>query len=101
MLGLAKASRDALGKVDVTYDVAGADGRRIPLMVLKPKKASANAYGVLWIHGGGYINGMKEMALFSRAVDLVEKFGCTAVSPGCRLARIHPYPAALDDYFND
>lgn len=100
MAGLAKASRDALGKVDVTYDNAGADGRKIPLMVLKPKKASANAFGVLWIHGGGYVTGMKEMALFSRAVDLVEKFGCTVVSPGYRLAPIHPYPAALDDCYD-
>ena len=29
------------------------------------------APGLLWIHGGGYFLGMKEMALFSRAAALV------------------------------
>lgn len=37
---------------------------------LSPKK---NAPGILWIHGGGYMYGMKEMVHMSRAVDLVKK----------------------------
>jgi len=52
---------------------------------------------VLWIYGGGYITGMKEMVFMSRAMDLVKRYGVTAVSPGYRLALLHPYPAALTD----
>lgn len=82
--------------------------RQIPALVLSPKKAtesdlmkesSAEAVGVLWIHGGGYISGMKELVHSSRAVDLVKKFGAVVVSPGYRLAPLAPYPAALDDCY--
>lgn len=74
-------------------------GRSIPALVLSPKKAETRATGVLWIHGGGYILGMKEMVHMSRAVDLVKKFGAVVVSPGYRLATVAPYPAALEDCF--
>ena len=57
----------------------------------------AQSPGVLWIHGGGYIYGMKEMVYMSRAVDLVRKYGAVVVSPGYRLAFRKPYPAALED----
>lgn len=53
----------------------------IPALVLAPKTGAENAVGVLWIHGGGYIAGMKEMVHASRAVDLVKKFGAVVVSP--------------------
>ena len=72
--------------------------RRIPTLVLSPKETPVLATGVLWIHGGGYILGMKEMVHMSRAVDLVKKFGAVVVSPGYRLALAAPYPAALDDW---
>lgn len=53
--------------------------RRIPALVLSPNEAPMLATGVLWIHGGGYILGMKEMVHMSRAVDLVKKFGAVVV----------------------
>lgn len=59
----------------------------------------AQSSGVLWIHGGGYICGMKEMVFMSRAVDLVRKYGAVVVSPGYRLAFRKPYPAALEDCY--
>ena len=67
--------------------------------MLSPNEAPVLATGVLWIHGGGYILGMKEMAHMSRAVDLVKKFGAVVVSPGYRLAFAAPYPAALDNCY--
>ena len=73
--------------------------RRTPALVLSPNEAPVLATGVLWIHGGGYILGMKEMVHMSRAVDLVKKFGAVVVSPGYRLALAAPYPAALDDCY--
>lgn len=74
-----------------------ADRRRIPALVLSPTTVPVRATGVLWLHGGGYILGMKEMVHMSRAVDLVKKFGAVVVSPGYRLAFAAPYPAVLDD----
>ena len=71
--------------------------RRIPALVLSPTTVPVRATGVLWLHGGGYILGMKEMVHMSRAVDLVKKFGAVIVSPGDRLAFAAPYPAVLDD----
>ncbi len=46
--------------------------RRISALVLRPAAPRPDAPGVLWIHGGGYATGMKEMVFMSRAVDLVE-----------------------------
>ena len=71
--------------------------RRIPALVLSPTTVPVRATGVLWLHGGGYILGMKEMVHMSRAVDLVKKFGAVVVSPGYRLAFAAPNPAVLDD----
>ena len=71
--------------------------RRIPALVLSPTTVPVRATGVLWLHGGGYILGMKEMVHMSRAVDLVKKFGAVVVSPGYRQAFAAPYPAVLDD----
>ena len=44
---------------------------QLPLLVLSPEGGSKDAPGVLWIHGGGYITGMKEMVYMSRAIDSV------------------------------
>ena len=71
----------------------------VPVLILRPKYAAEGKPGVLWIHGGGYITGMKEMVYMSRAADLVKKFGVTVVSPGYRLAWLHPWPAAAEDCF--
>ena len=68
-------------------------------LVLSPRRKPQNAPGVLWIHGGGYFVGMKEMVWMSRAVDLVKKFGAVVVAPGYRLAIRAPYPAALIDCY--
>lgn len=49
------------------------NNRQIPSLVVSPKFPKKNAHGILWIHGGGYMTGMKEMVHMSRAVDLVKK----------------------------
>ena len=80
---------------------------RMPALVIRPIGLVTDAPGVLWIHGGGYILGMKEMVFMSRAIDLVRKYGAVVVSPGYRLAWQKPYPAAINDcyaalkYLND
>lgn len=71
----------------------------VPALVLSPAGGAKNAPGVLWIHGGGYILGMKEMVYMGRAADLVKKYGAVVIAPGYRLAFMAPYPAALHDCY--
>ena len=72
---------------------------QIPTLVLRPKNWTPNKPGLLWIHGGGYILGFKEMVFMGRAANLVKRFGITVFSPGYRLAWQRPYPAAIDDCY--
>lgn len=72
---------------------------RVPTLILRPAHRPQVPVSVLWIHGGGYVTGMKEMVYMSRGADLVKKFGVTLYSPGYRLAWQKPYPAAVDDCF--
>lgn len=69
------------------------------LLILTPhrKEERHDRTGILWIHGGGYVTGMAEMVHFSRAVNLVKKFGAVVISPEYRLSKEAPYPAALKD----
>jgi acetyl esterase/lipase len=71
----------------------------VPTLILRPADREPTKIGLMWIHGGGYITGMKEMVYMSRAADLVKKYGVTVVSPGYRLAWLHPWPAAVEDCF--
>lgn len=76
---------------------------RVPVLILKPADKHPEdtlSPALLWIHGGGYFLGMKEMVYMSRAADLVRKYGITVVSPGYRLAFQKPYPAALKDCYH-
>lgn len=71
----------------------------VPTLLLRPASVPSVRVGLLWIHGGGYFTGMKEMVYMGRAVDLVKKYGVTVLSPGYRLSWFQPYPAALKDCF--
>lgn len=70
------------------------------LIVLRPREAKNKVPGVLWIHGGGYYEGMAEMVLFSRGRDAAQRFGAVVVSPEYRLSGTAPYPAALEDCYS-
>lgn len=76
------------------------NGRKIPILILRPEQPMENAPGVLWIHGGGYFLGMKEMVHMGRAENLAARYGAVVVSPGYRLAFQKPYPAAIDDCYD-
>ncbi len=73
--------------------------RRVRLLILSPAKKTGKTTGVMWIHGGGYMTGVKEMAYIGRAADLVRNHGAVVVSPGYHLSLLHPYPAALYDCY--
>ncbi len=73
--------------------------RKLSLIVMTPEGGAKDAPGVLWIHGGGYIGGLKEMVYMSRAVDLVREYGAVVVAPSYRIAPLYPYPAAIEDCY--
>ena len=65
----------------------------LPVRVYRPRPG--RLHPVLFLHGGGFVIGrdgydspLRELALAS---------GCLIVSPECRLAPEHPFPAAADD----
>lgn len=72
----------------------------VSTLIVTPKKTKKIDVGILWIHGGGYISGIKEIVFMSRAIDLVKKYGVTVFSPGYRLSWISPYPAAFNDCYD-
>lgn len=71
-----------------TIRIPAAHGN-IPALLLSPRTAPVEATGVLWLHGGGYAVGMKEMVHMSRAVGLVKRFGAVVLAPG------YPFVAAI------
>ena len=71
----------------------------VPTLMLRPAQAAPIRVGILWIHGGGYITGMKEMVYMARGADFVRDYRAIVFSPGYRLAWLHPYPAAVNDCF--
>ena len=81
--------------VRAEYIKIPADRKKLKLLIVKPEKPDGKRPGVLWIHGGGYVTGMPEMAYMSRAVDLVTSGGAVVVSPAYTLSLRRPYPAAL------
>lgn len=49
--------------------------RDIKILIIKPKKnvkPTKQTPDILWLHGGGYVTGMAEMILMSRAIALVK-----------------------------
>lgn len=81
-----------------TIRIPAAHGN-IPALLLSPRTAPVEATGVLWLHGGGYAVGMKEMVHMSRAMGLVKQFGAVVLAPGYRLSLQAPYPAATEDCY--
>ena len=61
---------------------------QVPTLVLRPTDRPAIPVSVLWIHGGGYVTGMKEMVYMSRAVDLVKKYGMIIIPKSVKPERM-------------
>lgn len=85
--------------VDIIHKRVKNDRCSVPLLIIKSKDTSIKRPVVFWIHGGGFLLGMKEMVYMSRAIDLVERFKATVVSPGYTLSFRRPYPQALIDCY--
>lgn len=78
--------------------VSRGDGSSIRVRIYKPRAPMKEMPGVLWVHGGGYAQGVPEMSgdMYKRLIDTSD---CVIVAPDYRLAIDAPYPAALDDCY--
>lgn len=75
------------------------DGSKLRICIYKPLDPVQNAPGVLWLHGGGYSQGIPE--LFSATYKrLIQARGCVVIAPDYRLSIEAPYPAALKDCYD-
>lgn len=74
------------------------DDSLIRVRIYKPLHPVKEVPGVLWIHGGGYAQGVPEMSgdMYKRLLDAKD---CVIVAPDYRLSIDAPYPAALEDCY--
>ncbi|MRH43586.1 alpha/beta hydrolase fold domain-containing protein [Aquibacillus halophilus] len=75
------------------------DGTKLRICIYKPLNPKKEIPGVLWLHGGGYSQGIPE--LFANTYKrLIGARDCVIVAPDYRLSIDEaPYPAALDDSY--
>ena len=73
---------------------------QISILIARKEGITEPATGVLWIHGGGYATGFKEMLYMGRGIDLALRHGAVVISPSYTLSYKAPYPAAIDDCYN-
>jgi acetyl esterase/lipase len=70
----------------------------VAVVVHRPAEQQANAPGLVWMHGGGFVFGSAAMSTL-RLEAIVAEVGCVAVSIEYRLAPEVSYPGPLDDCF--
>ncbi len=101
-LGRSGFDRNSLKPLDgVTVETVtiASEGRNLDALLISPDPRPENATGVLWIHGGGYLTGMKEMAFMGRAYELAKTYGAVVLAPDYTLSVFSPYPAAQQDCY--
>ncbi|SDO48242.1 alpha/beta hydrolase [Alkalicoccus daliensis] len=79
--------------------VKRSDGSSIRVRIYRPLHQVEDVPGVLWLHGGGYAQGLPEMSgeMYKR---LIQAGDCVIVAPDYRLSIEAPYPAALEDAYD-
>ncbi len=96
------ATYDAAPPPGVTREdlrIPGADGDPdVLICIARREERSGSVPACLLMHGGGYITGTHEDDK-PRLDQLVDAYGCVAVSVEYRLAPETPFPGPLDDCF--
>lgn len=74
------------------------DGSKLRICIYKPLNSKNDVPGVLWLHGGGYAQGIPE-TFADTYKRLIEASDCVIIAPDYRLSIEAPYPAALEDSY--
>jgi acetyl esterase/lipase len=78
--------------------IAREDGSKLRICIYTAHHPKKEIPGVLWLHGGGYAQGIPE--LFANTYKrLIDARDCVIVAPDYRLSIEAPYPAALEDSY--
>ena len=70
----------------------------VSLRVYRPKSLTGRAPALLWIHGGGYLNGSPEQDERS-STEFARDLGITVVALRYRMGAANPSPAAVEDAY--
>ncbi|MFT5013242.1 MAG: acetyl esterase/lipase [Patiriisocius sp.] len=71
----------------------------IRVRTYRPKRSEGNLPGLLYLHGGGYLMGVPEMA-HAQIEMFIKTRNCVVVAPDYRKSVDAPYPAALEDAYD-
>ncbi len=95
------SSRKTLPDMHIENErISSGDGQAsIRLRIYRPKaQNNSSTPALVWIHGGGYVQGIPEMADLS-CVEYVRKTGIAVLSVDYRYAPEYPFPAGLEDTY--
>jgi len=98
---LLKLMGDAKPKVPPVPDdmtIEDVQAGSVSLRVYRPKSLTGRAPALLWIHGGGFLNGSPEQDERS-STDFARELGITVISLRYRLGPANPSPAAVEDAY--
>ncbi|WP_404332285.1 alpha/beta hydrolase [Mesobacillus maritimus] len=74
------------------------DGSKLRICIYTAHNPKKEIPGVLWLHGGGYAQGIPQ--LFANTYKrLIDAKDCVIIAPDYRLSIEAPYPAALEDSY--
>jgi len=74
-------------------------GPEIRIRIFKPLNYQGDLPGMLYLHGGGYMLGVPEMAL-PAIKGFIKSRACVIVAPDYRKSSKNPYPAGFNDCYD-
>lgn len=89
---------DSIEVIDLAID-SYETNYQVPIRLYKPKGATENVPGLIWIHSGGFVLGNLDWEN-NICQRIVRDVGCTVLSVDYRLAPEFPYPTPLEDCYS-
>ena len=86
-------------KALITHDnISGADGNRIPLLIIRPEKLSTPSAALVYYHGGAFVMKHAPQHVVN-AVRYAREASCCVIFVDYRLAPKYPFPAGFNDCY--
>ena len=99
LMGLGKGKNIKGLHCEERYIPSRNSGPDIRVRIFKPLNHQGDLPGMLYIHGGGYMTGVPEMAL-DAIRGFIKAKACVIVAPDYRKALKDPYPAGFNDCYD-